>query len=34
MRTGIFFYYQQGERLKDFPQALKVILEKENVFFL
>jgi acetoin utilization deacetylase AcuC-like enzyme len=32
MRTGIFFYYQKGERLKDFPEALKGILEKENVF--
>ncbi len=33
MRTGIFYYYQQGERLKDFPQALKGSLEKGNVFF-
>lgn len=33
MPTGIFFYYQQGERLKDFPQALDRILEKDNVFF-
>jgi acetoin utilization deacetylase AcuC-like enzyme len=33
MRTGIFFHYQQGERLKDFPDALEGILEKENVFF-
>jgi acetoin utilization deacetylase AcuC-like enzyme len=33
MRTGIFFYYQKGERLRDFPQALKGILEKNNVFF-
>ena len=33
MRTGIFFYYQKGERLRDFPQALEGILEKENVFF-
>ncbi len=33
MRTGIFFYYQKGERLQDFPQALEGILEKENVFF-
>jgi hypothetical protein len=32
MKTGIFFYHQKGERLKDFPQALKGILEKENVF--
>jgi acetoin utilization deacetylase AcuC-like enzyme len=33
MRTGIFYYYQKGERLRDFPQALEGILEKENVFF-
>ena len=33
MSTGIFFHYQQGERLKDFPEALEGILEKENVFF-
>ena len=33
MRTGIFFYYQGGERLRDFPQALEGILEKDNVFF-
>ncbi len=33
MRTGVFFYYQEGERLRDFPQALEGILEKENVFF-
>src|SRR4030042_143721 len=33
MRTGIFYYYQKGDRLRDFPQALKGILEKENVFF-
>ena len=33
MRTGIFYYYQKGERLRDFPQALKGILEKENIFF-
>lgn len=32
MRTGIFYYYQKGERLKDFPQALKGILERRNVF--
>lgn len=32
MRTGIFLYYQRGERLQDFPQALKGILEQENVF--
>ena len=32
-RTGIFFHYQQGERLRDFPGALNGILEKNNVFF-
>lgn len=32
-RTGIFFHYQQGERLADFPQALGDILSKSNVFF-
>ena len=31
-RTGIFFHYQQGERLQDFPQALDGILDKDNVF--
>jgi hypothetical protein len=33
MLTGIFLHYQQGERLKDFPDALEGILEKENVSF-
>ena len=32
-RTGIFFTYFQGERLKDFPQALSGILDKENVSY-
>jgi len=32
MKTGIFLYYQRGERLRDFPEALKGILEKDNVF--
>jgi acetoin utilization deacetylase AcuC-like enzyme len=32
-RTGVFFHYQEGERLRDFPQALEGLLEKENVFF-
>lgn len=32
MRTGIFLYYQIGERLRDFPCVLEGILEKENVF--
>ncbi|HWR70623.1 MAG TPA: hypothetical protein VN415_06160, partial [Dehalococcoidia bacterium] len=31
-RTGIFFHYQNGERLRDFPQALAGILDKNNVF--
>ncbi len=31
-RTGIFFHYQQGERLRDFPQALEGILSQDNVF--
>ncbi|MFC1993041.1 hypothetical protein ACFLV3_04455 [Chloroflexota bacterium] len=33
MRTGIFFTYFQGERLRDFPQALAGILDKENVSY-
>lgn len=33
MRTGIFFYYQEGNRLRDFPNALEGILEREGVFF-
>ena len=33
MSTGIFFHYQQGERLRDFPQALEGILNQEEVFF-
>jgi len=32
-RAGIFFTYFQGERLKDFPQALDGILDKENVSY-
>ncbi len=32
-RTGIFFTYFQGERLKDFPEALSGLLEKENVLY-
>ncbi len=32
-RTGIFFTYFQGERLRDFPQALAGILNKENVSY-
>jgi len=34
MSTGIFFHYQQGERLKDFPEVLGEILSRDNVFFL
>jgi len=33
MKTGIFFTYFQGERLRDFPQALNGILDKENVAY-
>ncbi|MBA7648003.1 hypothetical protein ES703_55782 [subsurface metagenome] len=32
-RTGIFFTYFQGERLRDFPQALDGILDKGNVSY-
>jgi acetoin utilization deacetylase AcuC-like enzyme len=32
MRTGIFFHYQKGERLRDFPKVLEGILERDNVF--
>ncbi len=32
-RTGIFFPYFQGERLRDFPLALAGILDKENVSY-
>ncbi|MFP4642198.1 MAG: hypothetical protein ACOC6S_02180 [Chloroflexota bacterium] len=31
-RTGIFFHYQEGERLRDFPQALGEVLTQDNVF--
>ena len=30
-KTGIFYHYQQGERLCDFPQLLEGILDKPNV---
>ena len=33
MRTGVFFYYQTGDRLRDFPAALAGIIDQENVFF-
>jgi acetoin utilization deacetylase AcuC-like enzyme len=32
-RTGIFFTHFQGERLKDFPGALKGLLDKANVSY-
>jgi acetoin utilization deacetylase AcuC-like enzyme len=32
-RTGIFFAYFQGERLKDFPGALEGLLDKQNVSY-
>ncbi len=32
-RTGIFFTYFQGERLKDFPGALDGLLDKPNVSY-
>ena len=31
--TGIFFHYQEGERLRDFPDALEGILSRDNVFY-
>lgn len=31
MRTGVFFHYQEGERLRDFPEALKGVLAYDNV---
>ena len=32
-RTGIFFTYFHGERLKDFPGALEGLLDKKNVSY-
>jgi len=32
-RTGIFFAYFQGERLKDFPGALEGLMDKRNVSY-
>ena len=32
-RTGVFFHYQEGERLRDFPQALEGLLAMDNIFF-
>jgi len=31
--TGIFFHYQDGDRLRDFPEALEGILSGDNVLF-
>lgn len=31
--TGIFFHYQVGERLSDFPEALEGLLSLDNVIF-
>ena len=31
--TGIFFHYQDGERLRDFPGALEGILSRNNVLY-
>jgi acetoin utilization deacetylase AcuC-like enzyme len=31
--TGIFFHYQNGERLSDFPEALEGILSRDNVLY-
>lgn len=30
-RTGIFFTHFHGQRLRDFPEALAGILDKENI---
>lgn len=32
-KTGVFFHYQEAERMRDFPQALEGILDKPNIFF-
>ena len=32
-RTGIFFPHMQGERLRDFPQALEGIVGRKNVLY-
>ena len=32
-KTGIFYHYQTGERLKDFPSALGDNLNKEGIVF-
>ncbi len=32
-KTGIFFTYFRGDRLKDFPQALDGLLAQDNIFY-
>ncbi|MFA5367718.1 MAG: hypothetical protein WC333_07565, partial [Dehalococcoidia bacterium] len=32
-KTGIFFHYQDGERLRDFPASLEGILSRDNVLY-
>ena len=32
-RTGIFFTYFQGDRLRDFPEALAGLLDKDNISY-
>ena len=32
LKTGIFFHYQNGDRLRDFPEALGDVLSRDNVF--
>jgi len=32
-KTGIFFTYFYGQRLRDFPEALAGILDKDNVSY-
>lgn len=32
-RTGIFFTYFRGDRLKDFPQALNGIISQDNIYY-
>lgn len=33
MTTGIFFHYQSGDRLRDFPEALEGLLSRDNVLY-
>jgi len=32
-RTGIFYHYQKGERLRDFPSAIGQILNKDSIVY-